>query len=164
MNAKLAQLLRVSLEGDERRFNTLKQELAFVHDYLAIEKVRFGDKLRVHEEIDPSTLETRVPSMILQPIIENAIKHGISKMAGGGELTLRIYRADDLVNLEITNTGKNGPVTKGVTQLFQKGIGLRNTHERLKRIYGDSFGLRITAEPELFSVKITIPQNHANPE
>ncbi|MFQ5754198.1 MAG: sensor histidine kinase, partial [bacterium] len=158
MNAKLAQLLRFSLEGYEKKFVTLKQELDFIRDYLDIEKVRFGPKLQVHEEIDAKVLDTKVPSMLLQPIVENAIKHGISRQAKGGELKIQIFPENGLLNLEISNTGKVVS-DETLSTLFDKGIGLKNTNERLKRIYGDTFGLELKKLPQNgFSVKIKIPQ------
>ncbi len=157
MNAKLAELLRFSLEGYESKFVTLNQELKFIRNYLDIEKIRFGHKLRINEEISGDVLEEKVPSMLLQPIVENAIKHGISKEAKGGQLTIRIFKKDSLLNFEIANTGKSARNGK-LQDCFEKGIGLKNTHERLKRIYGDPFGLELRNLPEeAFTVKIKIP-------
>ena len=94
MNARLAELLRFSLEGYASKFVTLNQELKFIRNYLDIEKIRFGPRLGVKEEINGDVLEESVPSMLLQPIVENAIKHGISKEAKGGELIIRIFKED----------------------------------------------------------------------
>ena len=136
---------------------TLNQELKFIRNYLDIEKIRFGRKLSINEEISGDVLEEKVPSMLLEPIIENAIKHGISKEAKGGKLTIRIFKEDSLLNFEIANTGKS-PRNGKLQDCFEKGIGLKNTHERLKRIYGDRFGLELKNSPEeAFTVKIKIP-------
>lgn len=159
MNAILARLLRFSLDGYDKRFVTLKQELDFIRDYLDIEKVRLGNKLRVHEEIDPKVLQAEVPSMLLQPIVENAIKHGISKEAKEGRLEIHAFLSNGILNLEITNTGK--PVSAAsVSTFFDQGIGLKNTNARLKRLYGESFGLQFkSVPPNALSVIIKIPQN-----
>lgn len=157
MNSKLAQLLRFSLEGYDSKFVTLKQELDFIRNYLDIEKVRFGDKLEIYEEIEESTLNAKVPGMILQPIVENAIKHGISKKTNGGRLNIHIFKNDGLLNFEVSNSGKTGN-EKEISKLLDKGVGLKNTNERLKRIYGDEFGLELNNQnPGVFSVKIKIP-------
>lgn len=162
MNAKLAQLLRYSLDGFERKFVTIKEELDFIRNYLDIEKVRFGKKLQIQEEIDPQTLESKVPSMLLQPIVENAIKHGISLQAKGGILKIHISQNNGFLQLQITNNGK--PVSENdLDSLFNKGIGLKNTHERLKRIYGDVAVFKLQSKkPDLFSVSIKIPQTIVN--
>ncbi|MFQ5823069.1 MAG: sensor histidine kinase [bacterium] len=158
MNAKLAQLFRYSLDGYVRKFVTLKQELDFIHNYLDIEKVRFGNKLYIHQEIDSKALETEVPSMILQPLVENAIKHGISKIAKGGELNIQAHQNGNLLNLEVSDTGK-GITEQNLSKIFEKGLGLKNTNERLKRIYGDAYGLEVkNMQPQGFSVIIKIPQ------
>lgn len=158
MNAKLAQLLRYSLDGYERKFVTVKEELDFIHNYLAVEKVRFGDKLQIHEDVNPQTLESEIPSMLLQPIVENAIKHGISRQARRGVLKIHISQKDGLLHVQITNTGRRVS-EKELSRILEKGIGLQNTHERLKRIYGETSGLELQSlNPNLFSVSIKIPQ------
>lgn len=159
MNSKLAQLLRFSLDGYDKRFVTLKEEIEFIHNYLDIEKVRFGDKLKVHEKIDTALLDTKIPSMLLQPLVENAIKHGISREAKGGELTIQILRNNGFLNLEISNTGEPVP-EETLAAILNKGIGLKNTNERLKRIYGESCSLELhSTPPNRFSVSIKIPHS-----
>ena len=162
MNSKLAQLLRFSLDGYDKRFVTLKEELEFVRNYLDIEKVRFGDKLQVQETVDSGILHTKVPSMLLQPIVENAIKHGISREAGGGTLGIKIQGIESLIEFNISNTGRYVP-EKALETILEKGIGLKNTNERLKRIYGEAYGLRLkSSPPNQFSVAIRIPGNNTN--
>lgn len=162
MNSKLAQLLRFSLDGYDSKFVTLKQELDFIRNYLDIEQVRFGDKLEIHEEIEESALNAKVPSMLLQPIVENAIKHGISKKTTGSRINIHIFKNDSLLNFEISNSGKPGN-EKEISKLLDKGVGLKNTNERLKRIYGDEFGLELNNQnPDIFSVKIKIPHTLKN--
>ncbi|MFQ5638242.1 MAG: sensor histidine kinase [bacterium] len=158
MNAKLAQLLRFSLDGYDERFITLKQELEFIHNYLDIEKVRFGNKLTIHEKIAKQTLNSKVPSMLLQPLVENAIKHGISKLKQGGELSIHAMKKNGILNLEVANTGMRIPEAS-LLGFMDKGIGLKNTNERLKRLYGEAFGLRLESTlPNGLCVKIKIPQ------
>ncbi|MFQ5630435.1 MAG: sensor histidine kinase [bacterium] len=161
MNTRLAQLLRFSLEGYDEKFVTLKQELAFIRNYLDIEKVRFGDKLRVCENVASQALNCKVPSMLLQPVIENAIKHGIAKVAGGGELTIQAAQQDGVLRLQVANTGERISEAS-LAGFMEKGIGLRNTNERLKRLYGETFGLQLkSTQPTGLSVSIQIPQTKA---
>ncbi|MFQ5604925.1 MAG: sensor histidine kinase [bacterium] len=162
MNSKLAQLLRFSLDGYDKKFITLKQELEFIHNYLDIEKVRFGDKLQIKEEIDSSAFPLPVPSMLLQPFVENAIKHGISAQASGGELNLQVYKTQSDLHLVVSNTGK-AVSEKTLATIFDRGIGLNNTRERLRRIYGQNFKLELTTmQPNGFSVKVSIPIKQSN--
>jgi len=164
MNAKLAQLLRFSLEGYDERFVTLKQELEFVRNYLEIEKVRFGERLKVREEVAQEALACHVPSMLLQPIVENAVRHGISKQAEGGHLRIQATCQNGVLNLEVANTGKPIPPT-ALSGFLEQGIGLKNTDARLKRLYGPAFGLQLESQPAGgLCVKITIPQTSEQAE
>ncbi|MFQ5633452.1 MAG: sensor histidine kinase, partial [bacterium] len=161
MNTRLAQLLRFSLEGYDEKFVTLKQELAFIRNYLDIEKVRFGDKLSVHTDVARQALNCKVPSMLLQPVIENAIKHGISKVAEGGALTIQATQQNGILSLQVANTGE-WISEASLSGFMKKGIGLKNTNERLKRLYGESFGLQLESkQPTGLTVTIRIPQTKA---
>lgn len=131
MTRQLASIFRKSLD-DSGEMHTLREELAFIDDYLSIERVRFGDeRLRVVKEIDPDTLAVQVPVMILQPIVENAIKHGISRRVEGGALRIRTRPADRGVEIAIENDGP--PFDAGaIEELTGRGLGLKNVIERLK--------------------------------
>jgi two-component system LytT family sensor kinase len=130
MTRRLAAIFRKSLE-DSAETHTLREELAFIDDYLSIEGVRFGeDKLRVVKEIDPGALDAQIPVMFLQPLVENAVKHGISRKVEGGLLRIAAKRTDRGIDVEIENDGP--PVDRvGLEELTTRGFGLKNVIERL---------------------------------
>ena len=142
---KLSALLRRLLRSHEH-FVTLRDELESVDEYLDIEVVRFGPKLRVHKAIDPDTLELIVPSMILQPLIENSIKHGLSKKVGTGSITIRSHREHGRAIIEVEDDGM-GFFADRLEQPMSTGIGLANVRERLRVIYGATYQLKLTSEP-----------------
>src|SRR5437868_5514893 len=138
---KLAKILRRLLHSSDA-FVPLQEEIDFIDNYLDIEVVRFGlDKLRVFKELDPVSLDVMVPSMLLQPLVENSIKHGLSSKIDGGSIYLRSQIADDHVNIEVEDDG----VGMGSAQMLERpaglgegGIGMANIAERLKVLYGES--------------------------
>ena len=152
MIVKLSHILRVLLR-DRDAFVPLREELDFTDDYLDIEVVRFGEKLRVVKEIAPETLDIIVPSMLLQPLIENSIKHGLEPRISGGTITLRSRIADDRLLLEIEDDGvgiePGGPTTAPVSGLVREGsgIGMRNVRERIQVLYGDEAHVDIVSRP-----------------
>ncbi len=144
MTKKLAAIFRKSLE-DSSDTHTFGEELQFIDDYLSIERIRFGvDSFRVVKDIEPETLDTEVPSMILQPIVENAVKHGISQRTEGGVLRIASRRDGGGVEIVVEN---EGPVNAhfDLDEMVSRGIGLRNVIERLE-IYTGAEG-RFTIEP-----------------
>ncbi len=139
---KLSNILRKLLEEQEK-FIPLREELEFIDSYLDIESVRFGSgKLVVQKEVEPEALEAFVPSMIVQPLVENAIKHGISKRLEGGRIVIRAMLNDRVAIIEIEDNGTGLP--DEAQRADGLGIGLSNVNERLKVIYGDQcqLGLR----------------------
>ena len=152
MIVKLSHILRVLLR-DRDAFVPLREELDFTDDYLDIEVVRFGEKLRVVKEISPDTLDIIVPSMLLQPLIENSIKHGLEPRISGGTVTLRSRIAEDRLLLEIEDDGvgiePGGPTTAPVSGLVREGsgIGMRNVRERIQVLYGDEAHVDIVSRP-----------------
>jgi len=108
--------------------------------------VRFGPKLKVYKEIDPDTLELIVPSMILQPLVENSIKHGLSRKVGAGSITIRSQREHGRAIIEIEDDGL-GFLADRLDQPMSSGIGLANVRERLRVIYGATYQLKLTSEP-----------------
>jgi len=131
---RLGELLRQVLESTKRQELTLAEELEFIRGYLDIEQMRLGERLRVTWDVQPEALDARVPSLILQPLVENAIQHGIAAAPGPGTLTIRARRSDDLLYIEVADSGP------GVAQTQTgrpQGIGLANTRERLRALYGD---------------------------
>jgi two-component system LytT family sensor kinase len=155
---KLSNILRRRLKT-QVHFVPLKQELDFVDDYLDIEVVRFGrDKLQIRKEIDPETLDVTVPSMILQPLVENAIRHGIGPKIEGGTVTLRASRQNARLSLEVGDDGVGIPEEKR-HEVFESGIGISNVRERLKVLYGDESSFKIESQPGKGTViRVEIPE------
>jgi two-component system LytT family sensor kinase len=154
---KLSGLLRRLLRSQEH-FVTLREELESIDEYLDIEVIRFGPKLRVHKDISPDTLGVIVPSMILQPLVENAIKHGLSRKVGIGAITLRSWRDNGLTLIEVVDDGM-GFFMDGVKPPMSSGIGLANVRERLHVIYGAAYQLTLTSEPgKGTTARIEVPE------
>jgi signal transduction histidine kinase len=134
MLTRLSDLLRHSLEHVGVQEVSLKQELEFLDRYVEIEKVRFGDRLAVEVRVDPELLDARVPNLILQPLVENAIRHGIAPRAAGGRIEIEARRDNGMLDLEIRDDGP------GLSEVAGKegngGIGLANTRARLEQLYG----------------------------
>lgn len=138
MLAQIGELLRTTLDGDAASEIPLSQELAFVERYLAIEQIRLGDRLRVTTEIASETLDAHVPSMLLQPLIENAVRHGVSTLIEGGTVAIESRTRGDRLFMTIRNSGARSNGSNGNTGSngIAKGIGLANTGERLRTLYG----------------------------
>ena len=154
---RLSGLLRRRLRAHDH-FVSLRDELTAVDEYLDIECVRFGPSLRVHKDLDPATLDHVVPSMILQPLVENSIKHGLADKLGERLITLRSQRRGAVTVLEVIDNGvgidENGPSRS----LHGGGIGLANVSERLRVIYGTQGRLAITSTPgQGTQVRLEIP-------
>ena len=148
MTVKLANILRALLK-DHDTYVPLREELNFTDDYLDIEVVRFGaDKLRVEKEIDPRTLEVLVPSILLQPLIENSIKHGLEPRIHGGTVTLRSRLEGDRVLIEVADDGV-GMSSRPPPALRRSGagIGMKNVQERLEVLYGNQARFNVVSNP-----------------
>jgi two-component system LytT family sensor kinase len=142
---KLSALLRRLLRSHQH-FTTLRDELESIDEYLDIEVVRFGTKLKVRKEISPDTLDIAVPSMILQPLVENSIKHGLSRKVGPGVITLRSHLANGRAIIEVEDDGM-GFVLDRLHEPMASGIGLANVRERLRVIYGANYQLTLQSAP-----------------
>lgn len=142
---KLSNILRKLLRKHDS-LSPLRDELAFIDDYLSIEVVRFGDKLRFVKEVDPATLNRLVPSMVLQPIVENSIKHGLSPKVEGGMIRVSSRLEDGKLLLTVEDDGVGIPEEKLAT-LFDQGIGVSNVNERLKVLFGDEYKMWIDSKP-----------------
>jgi two-component system, LytTR family, sensor kinase len=143
---KLATILR-RLQRKSDAFVHLREEVEFIDDYLDIEVVRFGrDKLRVVKELDPVTLDMIVPTMVLQPLVENSIKHGLGPRIDGGSITLRSRLRDGFLVMEVEDDGVGMPLA-GESALVEPGagIGISNVAERLKVLYGDAATMTISS-------------------
>lgn len=147
MTVKLANILRALLKEHDS-YVPLSQELSFTDDYLDIEVVRFGAKLRVEKDIDPNTLNVLVPSILLQPLIENSIKHGLEPRINGGTVTLRSRMQGDRVIIEVADDGV-GIVAQPASALGRggNGIGMKNVRERLEVLYGMDARFTVVSNP-----------------
>ena len=145
MVVKLSKVLRRLLRKHEN-FSTLRDELSFIEDYLSIETVRFGDKLRFEKDVAEDALDMLVPSMLLQPLVENSIKHGLSSKVEGGTIRIRAQRGQSKLHLLVEDDGVGIPETKLAT-LFDQGIGVSNVNERLKVLFGDEYRMWIESQP-----------------
>ncbi len=140
---KLSNLLRQRLKSRDQ-FVTLREELQSIDQYLDIELVRFGPQLRVDKQVSPDTLDLKVPSMILQPLIENSIKHGLTAKLGGGTITLRSFRDRAHLVIEVADDGF-GMTEEQLRNALTAGIGLSNVNERLSVTYGANYQLKLTS-------------------
>lgn len=154
---KLSGLLRRLLRSQDQ-FVPLREELEAVDEYLDIEKVRFGPALSVVKQIHPASLDVMVPSMILQPLVENSIKHGLARKVGHGTVTIRTSLAGGNLSIEIIDDGMGLTDDRLVTSPA-RGIGLRNVNERLRVIYGSEFQMTLEHVPGDGTVaRIRIPE------
>ncbi len=155
MITRLADLLRMNLESAGTQITTLSRELEFVNCYLSIEQVRFEDRLSVVLDIAPETLDARVPLLLLQPLVDNAVKHGISHRASGGQIHIRAHRQNGDLKLVVSD---NGPGLS--TSASERGcrIGLKVTRERLEALYGQNQCVELASPVEGgVSVLVSIP-------
>ncbi len=154
---KLSGLLRRLLRGQDH-FVTLREELAAVDEYLDIERVRFGPSLVVQKDLDELSLDILVPSLILQPLVENSIKHGLGRKVGEGRISIRTFRQNGHTVIEVMDNGI-GMVAPTQGPPDGPGIGLRNVNERLRVIYGAGYQVRLTStQGQGTSVRIEIPE------
>ncbi|MBV8866964.1 MAG: histidine kinase, partial [Acidobacteriaceae bacterium] len=135
----LSDLLRQVLRTDETHETTLPDELDFLERYLSIEQVRFSDRLRPHMEIDPAVARAAVPRFLLQPLVENALRHGIARRANAGLVHVSAYREDNQLVLTVRDDGP-GLYTSPDTA---SGVGLSNTRARLAALYGGNATLEV---------------------
>jgi two-component system LytT family sensor kinase len=155
MMCRLSDLLRISLETADTQITTLNRELEFVSCYLEIEKVRFEERMKVIFDIAPETLDAQVPHLLLQPLVDNAVKHGISKVSVGGEIRITVRRQDNELQLQIKD---NGPGVRKTGTLATNGLGLRITRERLESLYRQNQSLELVSPPEGgVTIRVCIP-------
>jgi two-component system, LytTR family, sensor kinase len=160
-----ARMLIIRLSGLLRRlmrstdhFVTLREELESIDEYLDIELVRFGPQLEVDKQIAADTLDVIVPSMILQPLVENSIKHGLSRKVGGGRITITARAHDGHTIIEVRDDGL-GMSGERLEQASGGGIGLSNVNERLRTIYGVNYQVKLTSVPgEGTCASVEIPE------
>jgi len=163
MITRLSDLLRITLDSTEEQLVFLKQEVSFLETYLEIEKIRFQERLQVKFDIAPETRTLLVPSLILQPIVENAIKYGVAPYSKVGFIAIQSRLDDDILELIVKD---NGPgLGDRVPTALNRGIGLRNTKERLEQLYGVQQTLKFNNLPTGgLEVKIRIPSKISKKE
>ncbi|MBJ6759183.1 histidine kinase [Myxococcaceae bacterium JPH2] len=160
MVGQLSELLRASLERDGRHEVPLSEELELLAPYLDIERTRFSDRLQVDVEVAPEVRDALVPPLLLQPLVENAIRHGIAPRRGPGRVWVRVQRVGERVALEVRDDGV-GPPAEGASRLSE-GIGLGSTRARLERLYGVAQSLTWAANvPRGFVVSLSLPYRSA---
>ena len=152
MITRFAALLRYNLNHDRQHTVPLAEEAEIVADYLALESVRFEGRLRVQVTVDPEVRAMQVPPMILQALVENALKHGIARRPEGGDVRIHAAASNGRVVLEVTNSGELGPAQRSDTQL-----GLKNIRERLHLLYGDRASLSLQNGDGTVVAKVEIP-------
>ena len=141
MVAELGDFLRSVLELGGKHALSIDEEIGMLKQYLAVQRIRFGDALDVTVAIDPNVGDAKVPSLVLQPLVENAIHHGIRARRGGGRIWVTACRTDDTVHLHVMDDGR-GPQLSGAT-LTKRGIGLQNVEMRLRHLFGRSYSLSL---------------------
>jgi LytS/YehU family sensor histidine kinase len=149
---ELSNILRSSMQAEKTETTTLEKELSIVKDYLELEQIRFEDRLKVEYEIDEDTLDQQVPPMMLQTLVENAIKHGISKQVNGGFIKVTSDFTDSHHEMTVENTGhlnsKNGT----------EGFGIASTINRLKLLYGNDADFEIkNTNGNMVKARVTLP-------
>jgi hypothetical protein len=155
MIAKLAGLLRTTLSYPEAHLVTLREELAVAEEYLSIEAVRFGPRLAVSLSVSPEAYEAQVPRFLLQPIVENSIRHGIARRPNGGEVAIRASASEGQLRIEIENDRREDRMQSGEEG---HGLGLANTRARLEKLYGEQGSVTVsTAQNNRFLVSIQFP-------
>jgi signal transduction histidine kinase len=166
MLARLSEMLRMSLEASNTHEVPLRDELQMLEPYLEIQRIRFGNRLSVEVKIDSETANALVPNLILQPLVENAIRYGIEPQAGAGLIRIEAKREGKLIRIRIADNGPGLPATGGDS--IREGVGISNTKARLRHLYGSSGEFSISnALPRGAVIALGIPcrtaadQNHA---
>ena len=156
MIARLSELLRISLERRDKMLVPLREELDFARLYLDVERIRFRDRMDFQEEVDSELLGVLFPTMVLQPLLENAVKHGIAKKRGKGIIRLEMSRKDNRIACLISNTVSESIVRRANT--VSGGIGLKNIRQRLDLLYKEAYNLRIGYSGKgSFDVHLSLP-------
>src|SRR6185436_401464 len=149
MLARLSEFLRMTLELPPEQEIALEDELDFVRRYLEIERIRFEERLHVDIDMERGTEQVLVPSLALQPLVENAIHHGVARHAGSGSIEIRARRDDGFLRLTVRNDG--------TCESVREGIGLQNTRARLRSLYGERHRFSYGMQDGAFEVEMLIP-------
>jgi len=158
MIIRLAKIFRHVLTHHDRPFSSIDEEISFLKTYLQIEKVRFGERLQVRFDIQESVLQFMVPTLILQPLVENSIKHGLGPKAGENQLTIRVRQRSGYLELTVEDNGVGASMPKKLVGGSSSGFGLRNLEERLQTIYRGNARFSFESQPQIGSrAQILIP-------
>jgi two-component system, LytTR family, sensor kinase len=147
MTARLGDFLRLTLENAGAQEVTLRQEAEFLTCYLDIERIRFGRRLTTNIRLDPELLDARVPNLILQPLVENAIKHGIARRVAPGSIDISARGEDGRLHLRVADDGPGLAAGADAQDVFARGVGLSNTRARLDRLYGADYRFELANVP-----------------
>jgi len=157
MLAKIGDFLRLSLDDSNDLFHTIEEELDAIQSYLNIEKIRFGDRLITEFNIDPDTTYFEIPTLLLQPVFENAIKHAVSKNRKQTRIKFESLKIDDTIHLRIHDDGDKSHIDTNNSEKEFTGIGLNNVRNRLESAFGENSKMRVFKSPETgFTVDISI--------
>jgi len=161
---QLSKLLRLTLDNSQAQEVPLRREMEFLETYLLIQKTRYGDRLKLDVRVDPVLLDAAIPYLLLQPVVENALQHGIDAQPGPGMITIAARRRDGELVLQVDDTGPGRRPAAG--SAAGGGIGLANTQARLRQLYGDRYAFSIEDPPEGrgTSVTVTLPYRDLRPE
>jgi two-component system LytT family sensor kinase len=161
MLIQLSDLLRITLEHLAQQEVPLEAELDALSKYLTIEQTRFADRLIVRYDVRPDTLGTRVPSLLLQPLVENAIKHGVARKAGPGHIDVGARRDGDKLRLEVRDDGVG--LSEDALTALQKGLGVSTTRARLQYLFGADYRFEFHRLAQGLAVVIAVPWRTATP-
>jgi two-component system LytT family sensor kinase len=153
MTLKLSKLFRYSINTQNENLTSVREEIEIVQTYLDIEKIRFGDRIQFILDVDDTAYAEKIPRFILQPLVENALKHALNDMINGGILKLQIKAVANEIILIVADSGKPFP-----TEL-NSGYGLKSTYEKLQLLYGNKYSLQLLNHPEK-QIRISVPKNH----
>ena len=159
MISRLSDLLRLTFDRSGAARVSLQEELEFLQKYLEIEQTRFQDRLTVRFDVDPETLDAEVPRLILQPLVENAIKHGVSPKPGAGLVQISTKRQGQKLWIEIRDNGVG--LSAGARARLRSGVGLSNTRDRLECLYGADHRIQFSDETKGLAVSLEIPFKQA---
>ena len=148
MISRLGDFLRLTLENSGTQEVTLGREMEFLMCYLEIERIRFHDRLTTRIYVDPNALDVRVPNLILQPIVENAIRHAIAPRSTPGEIKIQAKQTGHMLRIEVRDNGPGIFMNRSAENQLQKGLGLANTQSRLERLYGEAYSFELANNPD----------------
>lgn len=155
---QLSDIFRYALDSHSGEMVKLVHEIDFIENYIRVQQVRFGDRLRFEKLIDPTCLGISIPPMILQPLVENSVKYGIAPKEEGGTISLLVRRSGNIIYFEVKDNGL-GSKAKKVMDGSSSGVGMANTDLRLKSYYGSMSGLRVKSNEQGYSVSFYIEEN-----